>query len=37
MPATTLLQLQEEAEVQAVLLSLAWSDFIKIVEHFLKV
>lgn len=37
MPATTLLQLQEEAEVQAAPLSLAWSDFVKIVEHFLKV
>lgn len=37
MPATTLLHLQEEAEVQVVLLSLAWSDFIKIVDNFLKV
>lgn len=33
----TLPQLQEEAEVQPVLLSLACSYFIKIVEYFLKV
>lgn len=37
MPATTLLQLQEEAEVQPVLLSLACSYGVKIGECFLKV